>query len=61
MAKKKFTVTIINNQTLAFDIYAKNEQEAREIAEEKSFDELVSNHENRTINAEYFIDEITKN
>jgi hypothetical protein len=58
---KTFTVTIINNETRAIDIPAESAEDARIIAEREPYKELVQAYENRIVNAEYVIDEITEN
>lgn len=59
--KKTFTVTIINNETIAFDVEATDENEAREFCEGKTHQWLKENCPSRIVDSEYTIDEITGN
>jgi hypothetical protein len=58
---KTFTVTIINNETVAIDVEAESQEDARLIVESEHHASLLAAYPHRIIHNEYAIDEITEN
>lgn len=59
--KKLFTVTVIDNRTVAIDVKAESAEEASDIISFGTFADILKEHPHRVVHSEFSVDEITEN